>query len=37
MERQREHSTHMMGHLSASEIKEGLEFRTTDMRVEYFY
>ena len=35
-ERQRKHSTHRMGHFSASEIKEALGFRTTDMRVEYF-
>jgi hypothetical protein len=34
--RQRKHSTHRMGHISASEIKEALGFRTTDMRVEYF-
>jgi hypothetical protein len=35
-ERQRKHSTHRMGHFSASEIKEALEFRTTEMSVEYF-
>ena len=35
-ERQRKHSTHVIGHFSASEIKKAPEFRTTDMRVEYF-
>jgi hypothetical protein len=35
-ERQRKHSTHKMGHFSASEIKQALEFETTDISVEYF-
>jgi hypothetical protein len=35
-ERQRKHSTHVIGHFSASEIKKAPEFRTTDIRVEYF-
>ena len=35
-ERQRKDSTHRMGHFSASEMKEALGFKTTDMRVEYF-